>query len=96
MLPHYHGGSCVCNYECHQYTKEICHVYICPVIHRCIIHTKIGSESYDFLKKREHVVSPIYLIVSAVYYRTDIYVADFLGILVAFIITYTTATMIVW
>ena len=33
---------------------------------------------------------------SALYYKTNIYVADFLGILVAFIITYTTATMIVW
>jgi putative flippase GtrA len=33
---------------------------------------------------------------SALFYRTNIYVADFLGILVAFIITYTTATLIVW
>jgi dolichol-phosphate mannosyltransferase len=32
----------------------------------------------------------------AVYYRTNIYIADFLGILVAFVITYTTATMLVW
>ncbi|WMT51024.1 MAG: GtrA family protein [Ferroplasma sp.] len=33
---------------------------------------------------------------SALFYKTNIYVADFLGILVAFIITYTTATLIVW
>ncbi len=33
---------------------------------------------------------------SALFYKTNIYAADFLGILVAFIITYTTATMIVW
>ncbi len=33
---------------------------------------------------------------SAIFYKTNIYVADFLGILVAFIITYTTATLIVW
>jgi hypothetical protein len=83
---------------------------IIPAIEISIIYNFILNNKYTF-KGRGHFymrlakynlfnligfAANLGVYYTAVYYRTDIYVADFLGILVAFIITYTTATMIVW
>ncbi|WP_337860762.1 GtrA family protein [Ferroplasma sp.] len=83
---------------------------IIPAIELSIIYNFILNNKYTF-KGRGHFYTRLakynlfnligfaanlgvyYL---ALFFNTNIFIADFLGILVAFIITYTTATMLVW
>jgi putative flippase GtrA len=86
------------------------YIGIIPAIEISIIYNFILNNRYTF-KGKNHFINrllrynafnligyganlSIYYI--AIYYKTDIYLADFLGIIVAFIITYTTASLFVW
>ncbi|MEM0140042.1 MAG: GtrA family protein [Ferroplasma sp.] len=83
---------------------------IIPAIEISIIYNFVLNNKFTF-KGRTHFyyrllkynafnligfIANLAVYYSALYFRSNIYIADFLGIIVAFIITYTTATMIVW